>query len=496
MSDVSQGPGWWQALDGRWYPPRSASEGWLSPADASVPTVNPAAASSYVEPQTAPTRDSFVATAPAPSGVLDNFSVTTNRPTGQRLYKRTSYWGIVVVVVVLVLGGVVTYSLTQKSQNAVAGASASQAVALASSRMSRAGSVHMVTTFHVSGQTARYVTDTSVSSGEEVITSSSGALVSAMVVHDIAYVRANQSALTGLFQAPSAVAQQYANTWLSFGASEQGFSQITQTLTLHSLVQQIMPTAPLHKLPGSTLEGRSVIGVRGPLPGGTSGTLFIATTGAPLPVEEFTTSNNVTAASTFTDWGEAVNLKPPSDSISAGSVASLFGGSSSTSDRAAQSNLTNALTEVLALYQNSQSYAPGGTPMSIGVVASSAPEFDWTNGACDATSPDNCVSMQVVDSSGPGDGQAIVLAVYSAGSQTCWYGLDLENPASPFTDEGGVALESSNRVPTGVTGPGVYYASKGLSPSASASTYCSASWAATRPRFAWGQSYSSPGAAA
>lgn len=22
MSDVSQGPGWWQATDGKWYPPR------------------------------------------------------------------------------------------------------------------------------------------------------------------------------------------------------------------------------------------------------------------------------------------------------------------------------------------------------------------------------------------------------------------------------------------------------------------------------------------
>jgi hypothetical protein len=25
MSDTSQGPGWWQASDGKWYPPESAS---------------------------------------------------------------------------------------------------------------------------------------------------------------------------------------------------------------------------------------------------------------------------------------------------------------------------------------------------------------------------------------------------------------------------------------------------------------------------------------
>ena len=26
MSDVSQGPGWWQATDGKWYPPTAASQ--------------------------------------------------------------------------------------------------------------------------------------------------------------------------------------------------------------------------------------------------------------------------------------------------------------------------------------------------------------------------------------------------------------------------------------------------------------------------------------
>jgi hypothetical protein len=27
MSDVSQGPGWWQASDGKWYPPADPTVG-------------------------------------------------------------------------------------------------------------------------------------------------------------------------------------------------------------------------------------------------------------------------------------------------------------------------------------------------------------------------------------------------------------------------------------------------------------------------------------
>ena len=34
MSDTSQGPGWWQASDGKWYPPEQAQPAAASPAPA------------------------------------------------------------------------------------------------------------------------------------------------------------------------------------------------------------------------------------------------------------------------------------------------------------------------------------------------------------------------------------------------------------------------------------------------------------------------------
>ena len=57
-------------------------------------------------------------------------------------------------------------------------------------------------------------------------------------------------------------------------------------------------------------------------------------------------------------------------------IPTFLGVSGSANDRAAQSNLTNALTEVKALYQNSQSYNTGSLPVA--TLNASAPEFTWT----------------------------------------------------------------------------------------------------------------------
>src|SRR5271156_5163867 len=52
-------------------------------------------------------------------------------------------------------------------------------------------------------------------------------------------------------------------------------------------------------------------------------------------------------------------------------IPTFLGVTGSANDRAAQSNLTNALTEAKALYQNGQSYASGTLPLA--TFNSSAP---------------------------------------------------------------------------------------------------------------------------
>jgi prepilin-type N-terminal cleavage/methylation domain-containing protein len=189
-------------------------------------------------------------------------------------------------------------------------------------------------------------------------------------------------------------------------------------------------------------------------------------------------------------------------------IPTFLGVANSAGNRAAQSNLTNALTEAKAIYQNSAEYATtsGGTNtvLPIGTFTASAPEFSWVQGAaaatggCFSSSNSNCVSEQVVDAAASGDAQGIVLAVYSPKTQTCWYAVDLEStPVSIATDTGYVPFITTGHVPTttatGGWTAGVFYAKK---TSAVSGTNCNAYYAvATAATFGWGQSYSSPGAA-
>ncbi|HML00529.1 MAG TPA: hypothetical protein VK428_10095, partial [Acidimicrobiales bacterium] len=228
-------------------------------------------------------------------------------------------------------------------------------------------------------------------------------------------------------------------------------------------------------------------------------TLFVSASGPALPVKETAGDSTGTTTATFNDWGEPVRVTAPAGAVSGDALSALLGGTSNPAgDRAARSNLTNALTEVKAIYQNSQSYSPGQVPLTPAGLSSQAPEFAWTTQACAAASPANCVSVQVVDAAQPGDGQGIILAVYSPGSQNCRYGLDLESPASSFTDTASdIALVSPGRSPAGVSTPGVFYAEEPTGAvSGGPSTYCSGACAATQSTFSWGPSFSNAGTGA
>jgi len=124
-------------------------------------------------------------------------------------------------------------------------------------------------------------------------------------------------------------------------------------------------------------------------------------------------------------------------------IPTFLGVTGSANDRAAQSNLTNALTELKALYQNGQTYceancASGVTPLALtgaNSIQSSAPEFTWTTGA-NVTAGNN-ISIVPVDVSSPGMGDGVIIATQSKNNNTCWYAADLETtPVVAFTDVG------------------------------------------------------------
>jgi prepilin-type N-terminal cleavage/methylation domain-containing protein len=167
------------------------------------------------------------------------------------------------------------------------------------------------------------------------------------------------------------------------------------------------------------------------------------------------------------------------------SVPTFLGVTNAAGDRAAQSNLTNALTEAKALYQVSQSYSQGGSGYSPAAFTSQAPELLWQVTGCGSV-PTNCISYDVLSSGSAGDGQALLLAGYSAKTQTCWYALDLEaTPGSAVA--GGIVSGGTNK--NAMTTAGVFYGK-----TKSGATTCLASNAAApTTSAAWGGSYSTAG---
>ncbi len=169
-------------------------------------------------------------------------------------------------------------------------------------------------------------------------------------------------------------------------------------------------------------------------------------------------------------------------------IPTFLGVTNTAGDRAAQSNLSNALTEGKALYQVNQSYSSGGATYTPGQFTSQAPEFTWTTGAC-ASGSTNCISYDEVNVATANDAQGLVLAAFSTKTSTCWYALDLESAPIPgagliVTTAGGTASDEN-----AMTTAGVFY---GKSPPNT--TTCVASTAALPTHAAaWGSSYSTAG---
>jgi type IV pilus assembly protein PilA len=172
-------------------------------------------------------------------------------------------------------------------------------------------------------------------------------------------------------------------------------------------------------------------------------------------------------------------------------IPTFLGVTGSANDRAAQSNLTNALTEAAAVYQgNSQSFQGIQTTLS-----SSAPEFTWVSSAVAPTAGSNQVGIVTVDvatgtvGTTTSDYQGVVLADLSKNNHTCWWSVQLDATPAVITGDANPAFESaasgSTGGQTGATTAGTYYAKS------TTSGACKANYPLTRTGgFSWGTNYS------
>lgn len=314
MSSSSQGPGWWVASDGNWYPPEQHPDVRDAVGAAPVATMTeerPGSPGADV----APPPDHLNPTAQPEAPEEEHGFGHHHTMIG---HHHTMSGGrealLALTVIVLIAGGGLAYALTAGSKTTITTATPAQAVVMTTAAVRQAGSVHVVTSLRVKGRTAMYVNDVAAHSGREVI-SFDGARVTALEVGKTAYVKANALALTNLFQGSSTVAQRLAGKWLSFPSSGKGYKQISETLTLTSFLQQVMPIHRVSTSGTSARDGYSVVALRGRLPGGFSGTLYVSATGSALPVQEVSSSGDGVTTATFTHWGEPVRVTAPSGAI-------------------------------------------------------------------------------------------------------------------------------------------------------------------------------------
>ena len=167
-------------------------------------------------------------------------------------------------------------------------------------------------------------------------------------------------------------------------------------------------------------------------------------------------------------------------------IPTFLGVTSSANDRAAQSNLTNGLTEASAVYQsNGQTYS--GIQAA---VAASAPEFTWEAAATAPTAGSNQLSIGSFDSASATDQQAVVMAALSKTS-TCWWVAQLVATPATVAGTGFIRAAAGHAGAQEVGGvniatAGTYYAKSTPNDAAN----CYASYIETPATgFNWGSSY-------
>ena len=156
-------------------------------------------------------------------------------------------------------------------------------------------------------------------------------------------------------------------------------------------------------------------------------------------------------------------------------IPTFLGATASARDRAVQSNLTNANTEVEAQYQNGESYAfaaPGGGQPALNT---SAPEFTWVDGGAPSIDQ-NHMSVGPFDLNSAGDQQGMVIASLNQATGTCWYVMKLQANPTVGVPPAGVTVSRA----------GTYYANQ----TSTAGKPCQASNATGTAGWNWGTSYS------
>jgi hypothetical protein len=185
------------------------------------------------------------------------------------------------------------------------------------------GSVHEVGVAVSGRQKVTLVDDIATHEGRQDVNHYGNEQAHVLVVDGTAYLSGNRAALIGYFGFSTSAAHKIGSLWVSVPAANRNYAELSVGLTLASALSQLAPPAPLSETAPTTIDGQSVIGIRGTPPkqagAVASSILYVSRSQHPLPVRlSVSVKTNASTVSSTVDlsgWGEHVSLTPPSDVV-------------------------------------------------------------------------------------------------------------------------------------------------------------------------------------
>lgn len=170
------------------------------------------------------------------------------------------------------------------------------------------------------GSTKDYVSaDFSTKSGIEIVNLGT-ATATIKVTPSYSYIGGNSLGLTSIMGLSAAQAKKVGSRWISLKSGTSQYTTIASGTTMSS-VANVLPAATRAAMSTTTIHGSKYYVLKWTVPASstalkTTNTLSIAATGAMLPYEETAVSSTGAGTTSFSKWGEHVNVTaPPSSSL-------------------------------------------------------------------------------------------------------------------------------------------------------------------------------------
>jgi hypothetical protein len=179
-----------------------------------------------------------------------------------------------------------------------------------------AGSLRAITSF---GDGTGDTYDIGTSSGRVVIQEDPD-VMEVRVVGGVAYAKGNRDAMIDILGASKSIAGKYANHWIQFSRDDDNYMGLTDSVTMPSFIDDLGFTGAIEKFAPSTINGKKVIGLEGPLFIGGRGTLYVSLEGDPVPVEQTSPDPKGQLTVDFDRWGQTIDVRAPAGAIGASTI--------------------------------------------------------------------------------------------------------------------------------------------------------------------------------